>query len=62
MVYIDDLESIGKDPQFKIIDARSMERFNGVVAEPRAGLRSGKIPNSINLPYTQVLYWWNVKN
>ncbi|MGB3607004.1 MAG: sulfurtransferase [Psychroserpens sp.] len=34
-----------------IIDARSRDRFNGVVPEPRAGLRSGTIPNSRNLPF-----------
>lgn len=55
VVYFNDLEAISMDPQFKIIDARSKDRFNGVVAEPRVGLRSGKIPNSINLPYSQVL-------
>ena len=38
-----------------IIDVRSEDRFNGKVPEPRKGLRSGKIQNSINLPYTNVL-------
>lgn len=35
-----------------IIDARSSERFRGVQAEPRPGLRSGHIPGSCNVPYT----------
>jgi len=39
-----------------VIDVRSEERFNGEVPEPRAGLRSGTIENSINLPYTKVLH------
>lgn len=47
------LEAIS-DPSFAIIDARSEGRFKGIEPEPRAGLRSGHIPNSINLPYTQV--------
>lgn len=38
-----------------VIDARSANRFNGVTPEPRKGLRSGHIPKSINLPYTEVL-------
>lgn len=38
-----------------VIDVRSKDRFQGVVAEPREGLRSGKIEHSINLPYTKVL-------
>jgi thiosulfate/3-mercaptopyruvate sulfurtransferase len=38
-----------------IIDARSAGRFNGSAPEPRPGLRSGHIPGSLNLPFTQVL-------
>jgi thiosulfate/3-mercaptopyruvate sulfurtransferase len=38
-----------------IIDARSANRFNGVTPEPRKGLRGGHIPNSINIPFTDVL-------
>jgi len=34
----------------QIIDARSPGRFAGTEPEPRAGLRSGHIPGSINLP------------
>ncbi|MDX1350490.1 MAG: sulfurtransferase [Putridiphycobacter sp.] len=38
-----------------IIDARSEGRFTGILPEPRPNLKSGAIPNSINLPYTTVL-------
>jgi thiosulfate/3-mercaptopyruvate sulfurtransferase len=38
-----------------ILDARSEARFTGKVPEPRAGLRSGQIPNSQNLPYAKLL-------
>jgi len=38
-----------------VIDARSYGRFEGTEPEPRTGLRSGHIPNSINIPYTEVL-------
>lgn len=38
-----------------VLDARSEKRFLGLEPEPRAGLRSGYMPNAINLPYTRVL-------
>jgi thiosulfate/3-mercaptopyruvate sulfurtransferase len=38
-----------------LIDARSTGRFDGTAPEPRPGLRSGHIPDSFNLPYTEVL-------
>jgi len=34
----------------QIVDARSSARFTGEAPEPRAGLRSGHIPGSSNLP------------
>ncbi|MCA8896307.1 MAG: 3-mercaptopyruvate sulfurtransferase [Amphiplicatus sp.] len=39
----------------QIVDARSAPRFSGSVAEPRPGLRSGRIPGSFNVPYTDLL-------
>ncbi|MDV6252816.1 sulfurtransferase [Vibrio sp. EA2] len=38
-----------------IIDARSRARFLGEVPEPRAGLRSGRIPASICLPFQELM-------
>ena len=38
-----------------IVDARSADRFAGTVAEPRAGLRRGCIPGSINTPFKELL-------
>ncbi|TRX39706.1 sulfurtransferase [Flavobacterium restrictum] len=35
-----------------LIDARSADRFEGTLEEPRAGLKSGHIPDSINIPFT----------
>ena len=37
-----------------MLDARSHGRFVGTEPEPRAGLRSGHIPGSLNLPYDQL--------
>ncbi len=40
---------------FLVIDARSEGRFNGIADEPRKNLKSGNIPNSINIPYQSLL-------
>ncbi len=40
---------------FKVIDARSKERFEGKIQEPRKGLRSGSIKNSFCIPFNQCL-------
>ncbi len=52
--YKDVLNSI-KIENTLVIDARSENRFNGTEPEPRVGLRSGHIPNSTNLPYTELI-------
>ncbi len=39
----------------RIVDARSAARFAGAEPEPRAGLRAGHIPGSVNVPYRDVL-------
>ena len=39
----------------EIIDARSAGRFRGEEPEPREGLRSGHIPGSKNVPFTELL-------
>ena len=53
--FFDDIQSISNNPDCLILDARSANRFKGVVSEPRKGLRSGSIPNSKNLPFTDLL-------
>ena len=40
----------------QVLDARAAGRFTGAVPEPRAGMRSGHIPGSISLPYTDLLH------
>ena len=47
-------ENIVKN-DFNIVDARSRERFEGKVAEPRKGLRSGSIKNSFCLPFGELI-------
>ena len=41
--------------EFKVIDARSKERFEGKIPEPRKGLRNGSIKNSFCLPFNECL-------
>ena len=44
-----------KSQKFKVIDARSKDRFEGKVPEPRKGLRSGNISNSSCIPFNNCL-------
>ncbi|HUN42957.1 MAG TPA: sulfurtransferase [Acetobacteraceae bacterium] len=39
-----------------VLDARAAARFTGATPEPRAGMRSGHIPGSASLPYTDLLH------
>ena len=41
--------------EFNVIDARSKERFEGKVSEPRKGLKSGSIENSFCLPFSDLI-------
>ena len=43
------------EKKFKVVDARSKERFEGKVQEPRKGLRSGSIKNSFCIPFNHCL-------
>ncbi|MGQ7946938.1 sulfurtransferase [Flavobacterium sp. WC2509] len=37
-----------------LMDARSADRFHAIHEEPRAGMRSGHIPGSVNTPFTEL--------
>ena len=39
----------------QVVDARASARYRGLVAEPRAGVRSGHMPGSLNVPFTDLL-------
>ena len=47
-------ENIDKN-NFNVVDARSRDRFEGKVVEPRKGLRSGSIKNSFCLPFGELI-------
>jgi len=49
------------DEQVAVIDARSRARFLAQAPEPRPGVRGGHIPNSLNLPFTEVLDGYRFK-
>jgi len=53
--FFEDVKKESQDNSHTIIDARSECRFKSLEPEPRAGLRSGTIPNSINLPHSDLL-------
>lgn len=48
------LENI-ESKKMLVVDARSKERFSGLIPEPRENMSGGHIPNSINLPFETVL-------
>lgn len=53
-----DLEQMRRNVDEKVeqvIDARSPGRFAGADPEPRAGLRGGHIPGSLNLPWERLI-------
>jgi len=55
MKFFKDVEVASKQKTHTIVDARSKGRFNCETPEPREGLRAGTIPNSVNLPFTDLL-------
>ena len=44
-----------KSGSWQIVDARSPGRFRGLEPEPRAGLRAGRIPGSVNLCFQNLI-------
>lgn len=50
-----------EDERVTVIDARSQARFLAQAPEPRPGVRGGHIPNSLNLPFTEVLEGYRFK-
>lgn len=53
--FFEDIKKSVENKNDLILDARSTDRFYGNVEEPREGLRSGHIPNSMSLPYNKLL-------
>ncbi|MEE2774918.1 MAG: 3-mercaptopyruvate sulfurtransferase [Pseudomonadota bacterium] len=52
---LSEVKMASKSRSSQIIDARPRKRFEGRAAEPRPGLRSGRIPGSKNICYRDIL-------
>jgi thiosulfate/3-mercaptopyruvate sulfurtransferase len=52
---LDDVQLALNDGSAQVVDARSAGRFGGHEPEPRAGLRSGHMPGSLNVPFADIL-------
>jgi len=53
--HLDDIKAIAANGGDKLVDARSKGRFEGTAPEAWAGGRGGHIPNSINLPFADLV-------
>jgi thiosulfate/3-mercaptopyruvate sulfurtransferase len=51
----DDVQMALNDGSAQVVDARSAGRFAGKEPEPRPGLRSGHMPGSFNVPFTEIV-------
>jgi thiosulfate/3-mercaptopyruvate sulfurtransferase len=52
---LDQIRAQVVSPAEQILDARTKGRFAATEPEPRAGLRSGHIPHSLNLPHGELI-------
>jgi thiosulfate/3-mercaptopyruvate sulfurtransferase len=55
LVTKEDLLANLKSRAHLVLDARPAERFAGLAPEPRPGMRAGHIPDSLNLPFANLL-------
>jgi thiosulfate/3-mercaptopyruvate sulfurtransferase len=53
--YFNQLMESSQNSSEQVVDARAAGRFAGTDPEPRPGLRSGHIPNSLNLPHLELI-------
>jgi thiosulfate/3-mercaptopyruvate sulfurtransferase len=50
-----DIQRMVQSGSGQVVDARPADRFRGETPEPRPGVRSGHIPGSLNLPFTEII-------
>ncbi len=50
-----DVQMALNDGSVQVVDARSAGRFAGKEPEPRPGTRSGRMPGSLNVPFTEIV-------
>jgi thiosulfate/3-mercaptopyruvate sulfurtransferase len=52
---VSDVQMALGDRSAQVVDARSAGRFAGKEPEPRPGSRSGRMPGSLNVPFTEIV-------
>src|ERR1700723_4653613 len=52
---LDEVRAALADGSAQVVDARPAERFRGAVPEPRANVKSGRMPGSLNLPFVDII-------
>src|ERR1700723_1050089 len=50
------------DGSAQVVAARPAERFRGAVPEPRPGVKSGRMPGSLNLPFVDIIEHGSLKS
>lgn len=52
---VDDVRAALERGSAQVVDARPADRFRGEAPEPRPGVRSGRMPGSLNVPSSNVI-------
>jgi thiosulfate/3-mercaptopyruvate sulfurtransferase len=52
---LDEVRAALANGSAQVVDARPAERFRGEVPEPRPGVKSGRMPGSLNLPFVDII-------
>jgi len=58
---LDEVRAALADGSAQVVDARPAERFRGHAPEPRPGVRSGRMPGSLNLPFVDIIEHGSLK-
>jgi thiosulfate/3-mercaptopyruvate sulfurtransferase len=59
---LDEVRAALADGSAQVVDARPAERFRGAVPEPRANVKSGRMPGSLNLPFVEIIEHGSLKS
>ncbi len=59
---LDEVRAALANGSAQVVDARPADRFRGEAPEPRPGLKSGHMPGSLNLPFSEVVEHGRLKS
>jgi thiosulfate/3-mercaptopyruvate sulfurtransferase len=59
---LDEVRGALADGSAQVVDARPADRFRGLTPEPRPGVKSGRIPGSLNLPFVDIIERGSLKS